>query len=722
MAELSLFGATWPRRRVRFVAQMERTDCAAACLAMILRHFGSHVPLATAREACGIGRDGASAAAIAHAARRFGLEANAFRLGAHDLGGLGTPAILYVDSSHFVVLEALRNGSARILDPERGRGTWNDDEVHRRFSGVALVFKRSADFKPMPRAWPTLARYADNLRHCGSAVMLVAACAVLLELVALVLPAATQVMVDHVIQPQRNGWLWAIAAAVAGAAGAQLALTFARDRVIHLLHLTLDLSLMSGFITHLLRLPLRALQQRSPGDLMQRVQANMELRDLSTRLITAGLDTVLMLAYGALMVAYDVGLGVLVLTLHGMRLALAQLYRRSRREAIGRELMQRGRERSTAVEALAAPEMVRAFGLAALLTERFVVQASERVNATLERAALTQRVERLIQLFDGVGLALVLWSAGTAVLAERLTMGEFAGFLALHALLGRPLQSVVGLLGTLAVIRGTLERIDDVFDVPAEPRGAVVLDALRGEVALRGVRFRYHPRAAEVLAGIDLTVRAGERVAIVGRNGAGKSTLARLILGLEQPTYGQVLIDDHDLACLDLRRLRQRIGAVLQEPFVFNDTVRGNLRLADDEVPLEALRAACRAACLDDVVMELEQRYDTPLGPNGSRLSGGQRQRLSVARALAGRPALLVLDEATSHLDPATEAALQANLESLGCTQIIIAHRLNTVRHADRIVVLDAGRIAQEGRFEQLATAPGLFRDLLMAGGALWRP
>jgi ATP-binding cassette, subfamily B, bacterial len=233
------------------------------------------------------------------------------------------------------------------------------------------------------------------------------------------------------------------------------------------------------------------------------------------------------------------------------------------------------------------------------------------------------------------------------------------------------------------------------------------------------VQFRYHPRGADVLAGIDLAIAPGEKVAIVGRSGAGKSTLAKLILGLHRATQGQVLIDGCDIDTLDLGRLRRRMGAVLQEPFIFNDTVRANLRLSDEDASVQRLRSVCAAACIDETIEQLEQGYDTQLGPQGTRLSGGQRQRLSIARALAGRPAVLVLDEATSHLDPVTEARLQGFLERLQCTQIIIAHRLATVRRADRIVVLSDGRIAQHGTFDQLACAPGLFRDLLRAGEAL---
>jgi ABC-type bacteriocin/lantibiotic exporter with double-glycine peptidase domain len=547
----------------------------------------------------------------------------------------------------------------------------------------------------------------------------VALCTALLEVLAFVFPAATQVIVDHVIQPRRDEWLWPIAAGIAGAGVGQVALVFARDRVIHLLHIALDAALMSEFVAHLLRLPMRALLQRPTGDLMQRVQANIELRDFATRLVTALLDSALVLAYAGLMLAYHAGLGLLVLSTHAARLLLTQAWRTGQREAIGRELAAHGRESAAALEALSAPELVRAFNLQTTLAERYRDLAQSRANAALARSALAQRNGRAMQIFDGLVQALLLGACGAAVIAEQLTLGEFAGFLALHGLLGRPLQAMAGLAGQVTLLRGTLERLDDVLTLPREPNGSVRLHALRGEVELRNVHFRYDVQAPEVLRGINLRMRAGEKVAIVGRSGAGKSTLARLVLGLVQPTGGEVLVDGHPLRTLDIDALRRQMGAVLQEPSVFDDTVRANLNLSDDDASATALRAACRDARLHEVIDALPEGYETRLGPGGVRLSGGQRQRITIARALLKMPALLVLDEATSHLDPHTEQQVQQALQRLRCTQIVIAHRLATVMSADRIVVLDAGVIVQQGTYEELAACDGMFRRLLTAGSEL---
>jgi ABC-type bacteriocin/lantibiotic exporter with double-glycine peptidase domain len=708
-----------PARRVPLVRQMERTDCAAACLAMLLRYHGRAVTLGEVRGVCGSGRDGTSAAAIARAARHFGCTPSAVRLARTTgaaLHGVKLPAIAYVDDGHFVVIERVERRGVRVLDPDAGREFWSDADFARRCSGVVLCCMPAGDWIPQRVARPTVAHYVANLRRCAAAVIWVAACTALLELIALIFPAATQVVVDHVIQPGRDEWLWPIGAGLAAAGVAYVALIFARDRVIHLLHITLDLALMSEFVAHLLRVPLRTLQQRSTGDLMQRVSANVELRDLSTRLVTALLDSALALSYSVLMLAYHWRIGLMVLSLHAFRLAMSQLGRRGQREAIAHELAARGREDAAALEALSAPEMVRAFKLQAMLAERCRAAVHGRANAALVRTALVQQQGRLMQLFDGLAHAALLFACGTAVVAEQLTLGEFAGLLALHALLGRPLQAMVAMAVELTLLRATLERLDDVLAVPSERSGGARLPALRGEIELRNVSFRYDVHARDVVRDVNLHVRPGEKVAIVGRSGAGKSTLAHLVLGLVQSTCGTVLIDGRPLDCLDLDALRRQIGAVLQDAFVFDDTVRANLNLADDDPPLTALRAAARNACLDEVIDALPQGYQTRLGPGGMRLSGGQRQRIAIARALLRQPALLVLDEATSHLDAHTEQQVQRALENLRCTQLVIAHRLATVRNADRVVVLENGSIVQQGTYEELAATEGVFRTLLHGG------
>ena len=337
---------------------------------------------------------------------------------------------------------------------------------------------------------------------------------------------------------------------------------------------------------------------------------------------------------------------------------------------------------------------------------------TERVNNELEQQRLALGSGAGMALFTGLTALIVFLVGGQEVLAQRMTLGTFVAFLTLQGLVTGPMASLLGAFLQLQYLGTHLRRLDDVLETPAEVSGSADPGRLGGAVELREVTYRYAPGAGAALEGISLRIEPGDKVALVGPSGAGKSTLARLLLGLHLPDAGTVLFDQRDLRELDLGKVRRQVGVVQQETFLFDDTVRANLTLQDDELPLERLQWAARMACVADVIERLPQGYQSRVGANGDLLSGGQRQRLSLARALAAEPRILLLDEATSSLDLETEARVHANLASLGCTRIIIAHRLATVLDADRILVLQAGRIVQEGRYQDLKDAPGLFREL----------
>jgi len=324
----------------------------------------------------------------------------------------------------------------------------------------------------------------------------------------------------------------------------------------------------------------------------------------------------------------------------------------------------------------------------------------------------------LMTMFDGAASAVVLWLGGMQVIGGNMTIGVFAGFLALQRLVDRPLASLFHCVDRYLYAQSILARVDDVLETAPEPRGKRVLDDVRGEICFERVSFRHGPTAPLLFEDLSFCVAAGEKVALVGRSGQGKSTIMQLLLGTLTPTAGRILLDGVDCAELDRQALAAHIGVVLQEPFLLDDTVEQNMRLGAEHASHQALRLAAETACIDDVIERLPAGYRTRLGGAGVRLSGGQRQRLAVARALVQQPRLLLLDEATSSLDLETEARLHHNLGSLGSTRVLIAHRLATVVDADRILVVDAGRIAQEGSYEELVRRPGLFRELVEAQSA----
>lgn len=715
MARISPLGWRARRRPVPFVPQMERSDCSAACLAMVLQTHGHYAPLAELRVACGVSRDGASALGILHGARSLGLEASARRVEeAEALRKLPLPAVLHWDFDHFVVLERFRGDTAVIVDPKSGRLVIGMDALGKRFTGVVLVLQPGPGFRRRPARRPDLARYRELVGRFGGGIVqvLLASCA--LQLIGLVVPVATQLVVDRAVLPGQEPWLWGIALAAALAAVARLLVALARAWVLQGLQSAMDAALMTRFVDHMLRLPHGFYLQREAGELVRRVQGNAVIRSLfGSQAAASLLDAVSLLGYAALMLAYNLQLGLVVLAFAAVRCGLFAWMSGANRRYMASELAAAEKEEAALISAFSALETTRAAGSEARQVERWQRHMTTATNQRLARYRLELNAAHAVTVLKAVMTGLVFVVGGRAVLDQQLTLGEFAGFLALQAIFLLPLDSFLKAATDLQYVGTHMRRLDDVLETPRERVGGIDPGVLRGSIELRNVTFRHHPASPLVLDNVSLSVRPGEKVAIVGPSGSGKSTLLRLLLGQHVPSEGQVLFDGRDLATLDLGVVRRQIGAVPQEVFIFNDTVHGNLALGDCGATMDRLAEAVHLACLDEVIEQLPAGYATRLGENGAVLSGGQRQRLSLARALVRPPAMLLLDEATSSLDLETERQVHQRLSALSCTRIVITHRIASIADADRIVVMDAGKVVQVGSYRQLVAVEGLFRTLV---------
>jgi len=702
------------RRRVPVVHQMEVAECGAACLAMVLGFYGRHVPLVELRETCAVGRDGVNAYNLLKAAREHRLDAKASSV--HELvelQHLPLPAVLHWDFNHFVVLEKIERDSLAIVDPRLGRAAVSMEEAKRHFTGIVLCFRPNADFQPRQASRPSLVRYRALLAGLVPNLGQILLATLALQLLGLVVPVASQLLLDRVIVPRQLPWLWGLGIALAATVVARGLLTLVRSWVLQGLQNALDASLMGRFLEHLLHLPLAFFLQRETGDLVQRVQSNTILRQLfSSQSLSAMLDTMLLLSYAALMLAFHWPLGLVVLGFGIARVLLFLVLRSRNRRIMASELASMGRENAALVGALSGLETTRAIGAESRMVARWVQPMAATLNRQLERRRLEINVDQLARLLKALALAAVFLIGGHAVIAQQMTLGVFAAFLTLQSLFMQPLESLMQAAAQLQYLSSHLERLDDVLDSPVEASGRE-RPRLAGAIELQAVSFGYAAHAPKLLHDLSLLIVQGEKIAIVGRSGAGKSTLARLLLGMHLPDAGTIRFDGRDMRELDLPYLRRQVGVVQQETFLFDDTIRANLSISDPELPLERLRETARLACIDDVIAALPQGYHSRVGENGGFLSGGERQRLAIARALAHAPAILLLDEATSSLDLDTESRIHANLAQLGCTRIVIAHRLATVMDADRILVLDNGRLVQQGRYSELAEQDGLFREMV---------
>ena len=711
-------------KRVPVVLQMSAADCGAACLSMILGYWGGRVSASACQEIMGGGQNGVTALMIVRGARSFGLDVQAFRHTPQGLADAPLPAILHWQGVHFVVLEAYGDDEVKIVDPALGRRSLTPAEFAAAYSGVTLTFAPGPDFagamaaqaeEAAPSTWRAYTRKVLAVPGSRGLLAQLLAASLVLQLAGLLLPLVTWLVVERILPAGSSGSLALLGGGMAVAVLAQAGIVYGRDLLVINLQQRLDSSLIPDFFSHLLSLPYTFFQQRTTGDLLSRLEGNGAVRELITSGVLTGLlDGGLSLLYLLILYAQSPRFGLVVTgTAAGHFLLLAVTGERVH-EYSQMELATQAEEQSLAVQIVRGIESVKTAGA----KEWILAEWGKRSGATLRTSAVrgryVARINAALQFLSIATPLLLLWLGVGGVQSGQLSLGQMLALVVLASSSLAPLGSLAAHIHRAQQIWAYLERLGEVLE--AEPEEEIVEAGrveLGGALEVVGLTFRYGEEGVFGLHDISFAVAPWESIAIVGPTGAGKSTLARLLLGLYTPQVGVIRYDGRPLDELGLTRLRREIGVVLQEPFLLGGTIRENIALQQPDMPLAQIVEAAKLAAIHDEIERLPMGYESRVGEGGSGLSGGQRQRIALARALATRPAILILDEATSHLDAVTESAIQRNLDGLAVTRITIAHRLSSVRNADRILVLDAGQIVESGSHGELIGLGGVYSRLV---------
>jgi len=663
------------------------------------------------------------------AARKLGLKSKLSTTPADRLNLAALPALarIHVDGSPRWVLIAQCDGQ-RVLyqDPAEAGGGRPTIEPLAAFvakfaangaQGTLLLAASRASLAgalaKFDFSWfiPSIVRH----RKLIGEVMLVS---LFLQLFALVSPLFFQVVMDKVLVHRGMSTLDVLVIGLVVVVVFESLLTGLRAYVFSHTTSRMDVELGSRLFRHLMQLPLAYFQARRVGDSVARVRELENIRSFLTgQALTLVLDVLFSVVFIGVMLLYSWKLTLIVLVSLPLYVLLSISVMPVLRARLNEKFARGAESQSLLVETITGMQTVKATALEPQMARRWDNQLAGYVSASFKTQTLATWANEGINLIGKLVNAATLWFGAKLVMDQELTVGQFVAFNMFAGRVAQPIMRMAQMWTEFQQTGISMERLGDILNTRTEvpPSTAAQLPTLKGRITLDQVTFRYRPEAAPVLHGVNLDIRAGEVIGIVGRSGSGKSTLTKLVQRLYTPEQGRVLVDGIDISLVDAAQLRRQVGVVLQDNFLFNRSVRENIAVVDPAAPLEAVMRSAQMAGAHDFISELPEGYDTIVGEQGASLSGGQRQRIAIARALFTNPRILIFDEATSALDYESEAIIQRNMQAIckGRTVIIIAHRLSAVRQANRIVVMERGRIVEAGPHDALVKqSKGLYAYL----------
>ncbi len=710
-------GHWWQRitRRYPFFQQHSASDCGAACLVMVGRYWGKRFSVNRLRDIANVDRNGASLRGLAAAAESIGFTTRPVKASLDKLAQQSLPAIIHWEGKHYIVVYEVTRKYVVVADPAIGQRTLTHAQVKAGWTGYTLLLQPTALLKDAKEISTPFWQFFELAKPHALVLLEVFVASILIQIFGLITPLFTQLLLDRVVVQRSSLTLTAVGLGLLIFSLFRVAMTGLRQYLLSHTANKIDLALIIGFISHTFRLPLSFFESRYVGDIISRVQENHKIqRFLTGDALSIVLDLLTVFIYLGLMFWYSWKMALLVLIIVPPFVLLA-LIATPFLKRISREIFAAANEETGyLIQSLTGIRTVKSMAVEQTVRWHW----EELFGQAIKKAFSGQIIGNTLQIFSSTIQAVVttalLWFGAWQVIQNELTIGQLVAFNMLLGNVISPFQRLIVLWNQLQEVMIAVERINDVIDTEPEEdlqnQVRQFLPLIHGHICFEQVTFRYHPESdVNVLENVSFEVQPGQMVAIVGRSGSGKTTISKLVLGLYPPTEGKILIDGYDVTSLSLRSLRSQIGIVDQDTFLFGGTIRENISVAYPSASLEEIMEAAKLAGADEFIQKLPMGYETQIGEGGGMLSGGQRQRLAIARALLGNPRLLILDEATSHLDAESERIIQTNLNTIlkARTTLIIAHRLSTIRNADLILVLDKGILVESGTHNQLMAKRG---------------
>ena len=688
-------------RHLPVILQTEASECGLACLAMVASWLGLHIDLPSLRLRFSLSRKGGNFEGLVRVASALGLDSRPLKLDMHNLPELQLPCIVHWNMNHFVVLKSVSSRRIVVHDPAIGVRSFTPAEFATHFTGIAMELSPGTEFAPRSeQASFTLRGLMGRITGLNRGLAQILALALALEVVVIALPFYLQWVVDQALLAADRELLAVLALGFGLLVLLQAGMGAVRGWWVATLSARLNFQWLGNVFGHLVRLPLEFFEKRHVGHIVSCFgSVSVIQKTLTTGVVQALVDGLMVAGTLLMMGLYSPVLLAVSLVATALYALLRWGVFRSLREASAEEIIHAARQQTHFLETAGGIQSVRLFGRGEQRRAGWMNMLADQFNAGLRVQRVHVTHETAQMLLFGLERVIVVWLAARMVLDAGFTVGMLFAYMAYKELFSARVAALIDTASELAMLRLHGERVADIVLAETEPGEApspVEMDLSRraARIELRGVSYRYSPTEPWVLHGVDLVVEAGRCLAITGPSGCGKTTLVKVMLGLLPPTEGEVLFDGTPIHRLGLAHYRALIGTVMQEDRLFSGSLADNICFFDPEPDLERIEDCARLAAVDAEIREMPMGYHTLVGDVGIGISGGQKQRVLLARALYRQPRILVLDEATSHLDLRNERSVNDAVQAMALTRVVVAHRPETIAMADRVVEMVGGRIA----------------------------
>jgi len=684
-------------RQVPLILQAEIAECGLASVAMVASYYGHKLDMAAMRKRFSANLKGMNLQLLIDLGDNLGLASRALQCPIEDISKLALPCILHWDMNHFVVLTRVNDDKVKVNDPALGKRILTLKELAIHFTGIALELTPTRQFKKQREVESMkLSQLWSKITGLKAALLKLFFLSMLLQLFVLAAPFYMQWVVDEVLISQDEPLAVVLALGFGLLVIISVVTSSVRGWLVLRLSSTLNMQIGVNLLRHLLRLPLSYFEARHIGDVVSRFGSLAQVRErMTSGLVETVVDGVMSIAVLIMMLIYSVKLTVIVLgavTLYTFfRFASYRLLHQATEELIQTE----AKEQTNFLESIRAIRPIKLFGHEARRQGIWQNRYADVINADIRLGKLNISFAAFSSLLFGLENVLVIYMAATLVIANSLTIGMVLAFIAYKNQLTGRLANFIEQLIQFKMMRLHLDRIADIalHDEEKHLIGSSCMHDVKGRLTLENVRFRYSADTPDIIDDLSATFEAGRSVAIIGPSGCGKTTLLKLLLGLIQPTSGRILLDGQDIRQIGLRAYRQQVGAIMQDDQLLAGSIADNISFFDAEANYLRIEHSAQMALIHQDITKMTMGYSALVGDMGSNLSGGQTQRLLLARALYKQPSILFMDEATSHLDMATEGKITEQIQTLKMTRFIIAHRLETISQADRILELRNGKL-----------------------------